>query len=199
MNDTTAQKPKGPGGRKKGGKNKNTIEREAQARLENERTQRLRDELRRLDEERGTDSITTEIAAAKTAGVKLAKDVLRDIMQITVGRAALFQPWPEAKGRKNPNEDVPEFYRNLELAIDVAKALVPFESPRLSAVMVGAAIVTEIEVTGGLPDDQDGGLNASIVTIDNSPETVSKVSYESQQEPDDQSGPAPRIAGGEAA
>ena len=43
-------------------------------------------------------------------------------------------------------------------AIECAKALAPFQSPRLSAGAVGAAVSNKIEVVGGLPDDQDGSF-----------------------------------------
>ncbi len=36
---------------------------------------------------------------------------------------------------------------------ECARALAPFQSPRLSAVAIGAAMVNKIEVTGGMPDD----------------------------------------------
>jgi len=133
-------------GRPLGGKNKATIAREEQARLAVERLA----EVDRLRAEGATDVI----AAAKTAGVKLSTEVLRDFMQLFAGLAAIYQPLPEGmvppKGRK-PDEALFRIYA--ALARDTAKDLAPYESPRLSAVMVGAAIVNRVEVVGGMPDD----------------------------------------------
>jgi hypothetical protein len=94
------------------------------------------------------------VAAAKTAGVKLATEVLRDLMQLFSAMAAYYQPVQEGKtplpGRK-PDETLFRVYA--ALAKDTAKDLAIYESPRLSAVMVGAAIVNRVEVIGGMPDD----------------------------------------------
>jgi hypothetical protein len=123
-----------------------TIEREEQARLAAERLA----EVDRLRAEGASDVV----AAAKTAGVKLSTEVLRDFMQLFAGMAAMYQPIPEGKqplpGRK-PDETLFRVYATL--AKDTAKDLAPYEAPRLSAVMVGAAIVNRVEVVGGMPDD----------------------------------------------
>ena len=135
-----------PGGRPPGSKNQSTIEREEQARLAAERLA----EVDRLRAEGASDVV----AAAKTAGVKLATDVLRDFMQLFAGLAAYYQPVPEDRvvpaGRK-PDEALFRVYAMA--AKETAKDLAPYESPRLSAVMVGAAIVNKVEVVGGMPDD----------------------------------------------
>jgi hypothetical protein len=135
-----------PGGRPLGSKNQATIEREEQARLVAERLAEV-DRLR-------AEGASEVVAAAKTAGVKLATEVLRDFMHLFSGLAAYYQPVQEGKepkpGRK-PDETLFRVYA--ALAKDTAKDLAIYESPRLSAVMVGAAIVNRVEVIGGMPDD----------------------------------------------
>lgn len=139
-----ASKPKQGrvGGRAKGTKNKKTLEREAAARLAAERRAMLSKAF-----EAGS-----QLEAAHVEKRKLAKDVLRDFMELFAGMAAFHQPWPKDRG-KNPNEDRAEFMRFAELAVGTAKDLAPFESPRYSAVMIGATVVNHIEVVGGMPDD----------------------------------------------
>jgi hypothetical protein len=88
-------------------------------------------------------------AEAKAAGKRLAKDVLEEFMHIFAETAARF--------RRRGDWD--KFERWALHAVATAKDLAPYQSPKLSAVMVGAAIITEIEVIGGLPADQDGGLH----------------------------------------
>ncbi len=51
-------------------------------------------------------------------------------------------------------------FRTAELAVQTAKDVAPHQSLKLSAVMVGAAAVSEIEIISGLPDEDDGGLHA---------------------------------------
>lgn len=53
----------------------------------------------------------------------------------------------------NPVYDESCFRTYAELAVQTAKDLAPYQSPKLSAVMVGAAVVSEIEIIGGLPDE----------------------------------------------
>jgi len=146
-------------GRKPGSKNKATIEREAQVAADRKRIE----EIERL---RATGA-SEVVAAAQTAGVKLMKDIAFDFAQLFAGLAAFYQPYPswgrDALGKPvnaNPNYDEAKFEKYATLATHVALGAAPYQSPRLSAVMVGAAVVTEIEMTGGLPDEEDGGLNA---------------------------------------
>jgi hypothetical protein len=73
--------------------------------------------------------------------------------------AVIHQPIPEGQpippGRK---PDAAKFKEWADRACAAAKDLMPYQSPRLSAVMVGSAIVNEIKVVGGIPDELDGGL-----------------------------------------
>lgn len=146
----------GPG-RPKGSKNRRTEERDTSARLAAERQK----EIERLEKMGGRE----EFLEAMTSGFHLAKDVLEHFMKICAAKAMYYAPAiPGYPANQNAN-DV-EFKENLGLAVDIAKALVPYQSPRLSAVMVGTAIVNKIEVSGGLPDDHDGGLMESPKIID---------------------------------
>jgi hypothetical protein len=100
------------------------------------------------------------VAEAKGTSKRLATDVLDDFMH-TFAEAAI---------RFRERGDWDEFGRWALRAVDCARSLAPFQSPKLSTVMVGPAPVTTIEVIGGLPDDQDGGLvdapEGSPTTID---------------------------------
>jgi hypothetical protein len=87
-------------------------------------------------------------AETKSTGKPLAKEVLDDFMHIFAEAATRFRELGDWSG----------FERWALHSVDCARALAPYQSPRLSAVMVGTTAVTEIEVTGGLPDEEDGGL-----------------------------------------
>jgi hypothetical protein len=58
----------------------------------------------------------------------------------------------------NPNFDEAKFQRCAESAATTARDFAAYESPKLSAVMVGSPVMTKIEIIGGIPDDQDGNL-----------------------------------------
>lgn len=135
------------GGRQKGSRNKAVIEREEQARLTRERIEL---EMQALG---GKDPALT---AALIEGKKLAKDVLSDFMELFAGMAAYYQPTP-ANLPQNANANRGMFEVYAFAAVDAAKALAPFQSPRFSAMMVGATVVNKIEVTGGMPDDFASG------------------------------------------
>jgi hypothetical protein len=114
----------------------------------------------------------------KQAGVKktlLMKDIAFEFAHVFRSMAAFRQPWPTwhpriedgkpvmRNGRPvmdndNPNCDMAEFKEYAKLAVDTALGAASYESPRLSAMMVGASVLTQIEVIGGLPDIEDGGL-----------------------------------------
>lgn len=130
------------GGRQKGVKNKKTVEREEQERIEAIRAASLGKALVVRD--------TVGKASAQTK--KLAKEVLRDCMESVVAMAAIVEPWPAEMG-KNPHENRAQFLELVTLGAAMAKDLAPFESPRYSAVMIGATVVNKIEVVGGMPDD----------------------------------------------
>lgn len=144
--------PKGtrPSGRTKGTKNKRTIEREAQQRLDRERAELLAQAAAKGD----------EVKAALAAGKKLMKEIAFDFAELFAGMAAFYQPVPPmARGDDgritcaNPNYDEEKFRYYAALAKDTAIAAAPFQSPRYSAVMVGQTQVTRVIVEGGMPDE----------------------------------------------
>lgn len=113
--------PKGMryGGRKRGTKNKKTVERE----LIEER-------------EKGARIAAAEMKAADYAGRKLAKEVLDDFMQLFAGMAATYQPMPPdaliPPGRQ-PDEE--RFEKYGKLAVQCARDLAPYQSPTFRAIM----------------------------------------------------------------
>jgi hypothetical protein len=145
-------------GRKPGVPNRATLEREAEARLGMER-ERLLLEAKAAEGERA-------IKEAAAQGRKLMKHIGFDLAHLFAGLAAFYQPYPQwrqdpASGKAvnaNPNFDERKFREYAKLAAETARDFAGYESPKLSAVLVGSAVVTDIEVTGGLPDEQDGGL-----------------------------------------
>ncbi len=82
-------------------------------------------------------------AEARAEGKRLAKEVLAELMDIFAETAERFR-------RRG---DWEKFERWAMHAVEAARALAPFQSPRFSAVMVGASVVNKIEVVGGMPDD----------------------------------------------
>lgn len=130
-------------GRTPGAKNKRTLERETREKLEAEAKEKIAE----LAEE---DRAVVKVA---TRGKKLAKDVLRELMELSVGMAALYQPAHPDAVSKNRHEDPAKFQEWFAIAAQTAKDLAPYESPRYSAVMVGAAVVTKVTVEGGMPDE----------------------------------------------
>lgn len=143
-----APKPKNKGGRPKGSRNKKVLEREERARLDALQLEKFR------EIEGDASAAARMVQRAERTGIKLAKDVLNDFMQLFAGMAAVYQPLPpgvEVPPGRQPNES--KFREYAVLAKETAAALAPFQSPRYSAVMVGATIVNKIEVSGGMPDD----------------------------------------------
>jgi hypothetical protein len=128
------------GGRKAGTPNRATVEREllaakavaAAKAMENPEIQ----------------AAVAGVEAAKAAGRKLGKDILDEFANVLAGAAAYYQPTP---GGTNPNADPVMFFKYAELAMYAAKEVSQFQSPKLSAVMVGMAQVRTIQVDGGLP------------------------------------------------
>lgn len=116
-----------------GSKNKTTLEREELARRELE-------------------AQAAVAVQARVPAKKLGKEILDDFANLFAGMAAMYQPWPASMG-KNPHEDLKKFDFYSDKAIQAASALAPYQSPRLSAVAIGAAVVNRVEVTGGMPDD----------------------------------------------
>jgi hypothetical protein len=143
---------KGIGGRPRGSKNKHVIERE----------KKIADGLRALEilEEARARGAIDEIEAAKQQGRKLMKEIAFDFARLFAGLAAFYQPFPGWKQDENgkvvnanPNFNEQKFKEYAVLARDTAIAAAPFESPKFSAVMVGATVVNKVEVSGGMPDD----------------------------------------------
>jgi hypothetical protein len=66
-------------------------------------------------------------------GEKLAVDVLRDLMRLSLGLCAYYQPRP-AGSQPNPNYDESRFRYYAEFAATCAKLVAGFESPKLAAV-----------------------------------------------------------------
>jgi hypothetical protein len=79
------------------------------------------------------------VADARTAGRKLAKEVLENFMFGFADLAEHYKPTPEVE-RPNPHADEDKFAQYAELAIDCAKALAPYQSPTFRAVVVAPAV-----------------------------------------------------------
>jgi len=146
---------KSVGGRPKVVKNKKTIEKMIREKLAAQREEML--------EQARAEVLSEEVAKAKVAGVKPAKDVLEDLMRLSMGLVAIHQPARPSDDEdalrlqgRDPNYEKFRFW--FGQTKEVASALAPFQSPRFSAVMVGQAQVSEITIEGGLPDAEDGGL-----------------------------------------
>lgn len=143
------------GGRKKGTKNKATAERELIARLERER-----DELRQAAQLAGIDP---DVAKKAADTVDLMKEIGFKLTRMAATMAAIYAPrigqMPDGRPFLASTEFDEVRFRNwLSLAIQGARDFASYESPKLSAVMVGGAVVETIEIIGGLPDEQDGGF-----------------------------------------
>lgn len=147
-----------PGAGAPRGPRKATLEREAQGRLAAER-ERLLLEAKASEGER-------LIKESQAQGRKLMKEIGYDLAHLFAGLAAFYQPYPQWRidpatnkpANANPNFDERKFREYATLAANTARDFASYESPKLSAVMVGTAVVSEVEIIGGLPDDQDGGL-----------------------------------------
>jgi hypothetical protein len=55
-----------------------------------------------------------------------------------------------------PKPDLALMEKALDKAAEAAIAAAPYHHARLSAMMVSSAAINKIEISGGLPDDQDG-------------------------------------------
>ena len=142
-----------PGGRKKGTKNKARVERErkaAQAIAEVELIENARKEM-----------LAAEVEAATGKPPITGKEALIQLVSVYMGLTAFYQPtaplrYDAEKKRMvsaNPNYDEAMFRHYSAMAKEAATALTPFQHPRYSAMMIGASVVTKVEITGGLPDD----------------------------------------------
>lgn len=136
------------GGRVKGSRNKAIIERELKAERDAMAAAALEDP--------EVQQALAAIPAAEGTGKRLGKQILDDFANVLAGMAAAYQPMPPGMenmplppGRK-PDPD--KFLKYATLAIYSAEKVAQFQSPKLSAVMVGAAQAKRIRVEGGLPD-----------------------------------------------
>jgi hypothetical protein len=146
--------PKGTrvGGKKRGSKNKRTLAREAAAARELE--------LLRQAEEARRAALAEEVAKATGKAPVSGKEALIQLVSAYMGLTAFYQPvQPMVRGADgkitcaNPNYDEERFRYYSAMAKETAIGLAPFQHPRYSAVVVGASVVTKVEVTGGMPDD----------------------------------------------
>ena len=166
------------GGRKKGVKNKATLEREAKAKLELER--KFKAEKAKRDRKLTIADVETIGDAKELIGgppAKLMKEIGFEFTQIFAGLAMHVRPRGKKPDGKDINPDADErlFLEYAKIAMTGAKEFAQYESPKLSAVMVGSATVEEIMVSGGLPDEMDGsfvnvGPDSSTATIDGTAE-----------------------------
>lgn len=91
---------------------------------------------RTLENERVAAQIAERtVADARTAGKRLAKEVLEEFMFLFAGMAATYQPMPP-NAPLSPTQDEPKFERYAKLAIECAHKLAPYQSPTFQAVAV---------------------------------------------------------------
>lgn len=153
--------PKGVryGGKPKGWKAKKTIEREREEKLVRERL------ALQAEAEANAGTAKGELLEAEAKGKKLMKEIGFEFAQMFAGLAAYYSPWPSwvqqidaqtgkvTRVNANPNYDEVRFKEYGTLASQTARDFASYESPKLSAVMVGAAVVTKIQIEGGMSDD----------------------------------------------
>lgn len=185
--------PRPGSGRPRGGKNKATIERDAQAALVQERLA----EIARLE----AAGVNAAEAAKQTTGSKLMKDVAVDFAKLFTNIATHYQPYPgwhplieadrtspnAGKPVMNPrtgqpvmvndnaNFDEAKFKEWSALALQAALGAAPYQSPRFSAMMIGATVVQQIEVVGGLPDEDEGAIEGEAVAVVEEPKSEDPV------------------------
>lgn len=107
-------KPKHPGGRPPGSRNKATLERIEKARI-------------------------AEQMLTGGTPEKLGKQVLRDFMELFAGMAAAYQPLPPGVAvppGRHPDEA--RFEKYARLAVDAAAKLAEYQSPKFRAIVVHA-------------------------------------------------------------
>lgn len=145
--------PKGtrPGGRRKGTPNRARVAREKKAIEDLERL--------KAQEEAAKVSIAAEIEKATGKPPVSGKDVLIQLVSVYMGLTALYQPWAQwsvangVKTNSNPNYDEAMFRHYSAMAKETAAVLTPFQHPRYSAMVIGASVVTKVQIEGGMPDD----------------------------------------------
>ncbi len=89
------------------------------------------------------EQITNE---SRKRGAKLGREVMEEFMHLFAGMAAAYQPLPPGMtatdGRK---PDEVKFLTYAKLAVDVAKDVAEYQSPKLSRIMVHQAPTAPIE------------------------------------------------------
>lgn len=106
-------------GRKKGTKNKSTIEREK-------------------EEAKKALAQQAAIDLARGRGGKIATEVIDDFMRLFVGLAARHQTWPAEAG-VNPHENPKLFREYAKLAVQCATELANYQQPKFKAMVVAMA------------------------------------------------------------
>jgi hypothetical protein len=119
------------------------------------------------------------VAQAQAAGRRTGKSILDDFANVFAGIAAYYQPRPDGT---NANADEKKFLAYSGMAIIAADKVSQYQTPKLSAVMVGMAQVRTIQVDGGLP----------------SPVRPSPPMIEAKPDPQAQGAPEKPAAGGPA-
>jgi hypothetical protein len=171
------------GGRQKGSLNKKTLER-----VERERLAKLKAE---AEVRKVLDSgpVREEVREALLSGRKLAIDELAEVLPVIKGMAAHYQPRPADGIERNPNANPELFEAWIRLLVDACSKLAPFQSPRFSAVVVGASTVRKITIEGGSSRRDFPELPADLA-----PGTVIEAD-ENGLDPDDvDAGPSPAAA-----
>lgn len=129
-------------GRRKGIRNKKTVEREL-LKARKKAHEKMLEEARIV-------GAAVSIDTAMKANAKLGKEILSDFANVLAGAAAFYQPTPG-----NQNADERRFVKYAELAIYAADKLAPYQSPRLAAMMIGQTQTKKIAIEGGLPSVDD--------------------------------------------
>jgi hypothetical protein len=113
-------------------------------------------------------TIERELQAKLVSGEELAKTWLIEAMQIAGRMMRRYSPIDQ-NGQTRKGGDVEKFYRACDLVTRTAVPLLPFQSPRLSAVAIAPAPASEAQRTRVTVNifDQHGRLEPS--TIDGEP------------------------------
>jgi hypothetical protein len=78
---------------------------------------------------------------SRMAGKKFAKEVLEELMSVSADMAAYFQPRVGSMA-PNPNQSEKKFLKYARLAVATAKALLPYQSPKLRAIVVARSPIS---------------------------------------------------------
>src|SRR6516164_8344958 len=89
--------------------------------------------------QRRIDAAERAIALAKAGGKRLAREVLEDFMELFSAIALTHQPSPPGVAR-NSNHDEARFEKYARLSVEVATALIDYQSPKLRALMVSPGL-----------------------------------------------------------